>query len=188
MERKKPIIIKSYKGDEIKSRREFERDAEIMQVHGYYPISQNYTPGSYGGADFLVAALLVIILIGILVFIYMLIVKPDGTLSVTYELREKDEEKKCPMCAEKVKYEAIICKHCGHKFDPNVEVIKIQDNFETIDNVQKITEKERVKKIKRKNIIIIIIIIIIIVSALIGPTIIDQYNQSIEQEIYGNEN
>lgn len=33
---------------------------------------------------FTVALLLCLLLIGILVFIYMLVVKPDGTLTVTY--------------------------------------------------------------------------------------------------------
>lgn len=26
------------------------------------------------------------------------------------------DTKKCPMCAETIKYEAKLCKHCGHKF------------------------------------------------------------------------
>lgn len=30
------------------------------------------------------------------------------------------DEKMCPMCAETVKAKAIICKHCGHRFDGHV--------------------------------------------------------------------
>jgi len=117
MENKQPVIIKTYKGNEEISRRIFNHDKIEMQRQGYFPTSVNYTPGSWGCGSFLVAALLVIIIVGILVFIYMLIVKPAGYLSVTYELRE--QEKTCPMCAEKVKYEAKICKHCGHELPPN---------------------------------------------------------------------
>ena len=75
------------------------------------------------------ALLLCFLLIGIFVFIYMLIVKPPGTLSVVYEYRPlgdvvdpddstrmPDELKVCPMCAETVKAEARICRFCGHKF------------------------------------------------------------------------
>ena len=30
----------------------------------------------------------------------------------------KISEKKCPRCAEAIKREALVCKHCGHQFDP----------------------------------------------------------------------
>jgi hypothetical protein len=35
------------------------------------------------------------------------------------------DTKKCPMCAETIKYEAKLCKHCGHKFSE--EEIKNQE-------------------------------------------------------------
>ena len=30
--------------------------------------------------------------------------------------RNRDHEKKCPACAEWVKAEALVCKHCQHNF------------------------------------------------------------------------
>ena len=39
--------------------------------------------------------------------------------------KAKGEEKKCPMCAESVKYEAKICKHCSHEFPtPKIKELK----------------------------------------------------------------
>src|SRR5262245_6143047 len=42
---------------------------------------------------------------------------PDGKLTVAYELRATDPEKTCPMCAERIKEAALVCRFCGHKFD-----------------------------------------------------------------------
>ncbi|MDR3597684.1 zinc ribbon domain-containing protein [Clostridium sp.] len=30
-------------------------------------------------------------------------------------------EKECPMCAEKVKFKAKICRFCGYKFDKEIK-------------------------------------------------------------------
>jgi hypothetical protein len=103
----------------------YQADSTTMAAHGYFPTSQSWAPGAYGCGAFLVALLLCVILIGIIVFIYMLIVKPDGTLSVTYELRALPAssanlisipEKVCPKCAEHVKAAASVCRFCGHEF------------------------------------------------------------------------
>jgi hypothetical protein len=70
--------------------------------------------------------LLCIVLIGLLVFVYMLIVKPAGTLTVTYQLAQPpvaathrspastaaDDTMPCPRCAETIKRAAKMCRFC----------------------------------------------------------------------------
>jgi hypothetical protein len=85
-------MVRQYRGSQYNATIAFRHDAETMAKQGYYPISETYAPGSYGCGSFLVALLLCFILIGILVFIYMLIVKPDGTLTVTYAYRPPTAE------------------------------------------------------------------------------------------------
>jgi hypothetical protein len=55
---------------------------------GWTETGRTYTTGSWGCGPFLVALLLAIVLIGIIVFLYLLIVKPAGTLVVTYSRAE----------------------------------------------------------------------------------------------------
>ena len=117
-------VVKTYQGTHREAVTLFQRDALVMAKQGYFPVSQDYSPGAYGCGAFLIALLLCLVLVGILVFIYMLFVKPPGTLTVVYEYRESDSEedtdgdpaKICPMCAESVKEAAKICRYCGHEF------------------------------------------------------------------------
>ena len=78
---------RSYRGSLHDATAAFQRDAAVMAGADWFPTSQTYAPGSYGCGAFLVALLLCFILVGFLIFIYMLIVKPDGALVVTYEYR-----------------------------------------------------------------------------------------------------
>ena len=119
----KPIRIRIYKGSQERAIALYHKDLELMAAQGYFPKSQSWAPGSYGFFDFLVALLLCFLIIGILIFVYMLIVKPDGVLTVTYELRLDSElmnsiqaEKICPQCAERVKEAAKVCRFCGYNF------------------------------------------------------------------------
>lgn len=78
-------FIRTYRGGPRETAEAFQRDAAQLKTRGYVATHQIYTPGSYGCGAFLLALILFLILIGILIFIYMLIVKPAGTLVVTYE-------------------------------------------------------------------------------------------------------
>ncbi len=143
MSAQEQIIIKTYKGSQAEATKAFQADSVNMVNQDYYPTSQTWAPGTYGCGAFLLALLLCAILIGILVFIYMLIVKPAGTLTVTYELRLPskspkkqiaDEEKVCPSCAEKIKLKAIKCRFCGQEFDATEvekQVAKLSNNVST---------------------------------------------------------
>lgn len=121
---KPKTIVKTYNGKKEVAARIFEMDAAKMVKEGYYPVTQSYEPGTWGCGAFIIAALLCVVLVGILAIFYMLIVKPDGTLTVTYEYRDEQQasnpaadEKVCPQCAETVKAAAKICKHCRHEFE-----------------------------------------------------------------------
>jgi len=83
-------ITRTYKGPPDRAALLFQQDAAELTTQGYYPMSQTYTPGTWGCGAFLIALALAIVLIGILIFIYMLLVKPDGTLVVIYEYRPSE--------------------------------------------------------------------------------------------------
>lgn len=81
-------VTKFYKGNLEKATQLFQEDAKEMALKNYKPTSQHYVQGSWGCGSFLIALLLCFLIIGVLIFFYMIIVKPEGTLSVTYELAE----------------------------------------------------------------------------------------------------
>ena len=83
-----PTIVRVYRGmQQADAITAFQADATELAKHGYTPSTQSWAQGQWGCGAFLVALLLCILLIGFLIFIYMLAVKPEGTLTVTYEYR-----------------------------------------------------------------------------------------------------
>jgi|ERR1035437_1730666 hypothetical protein len=85
------VVVREYVGDEYRARMWFQVDAQRMAERGYFPTAQTWIAGSYGCGAFAAALVLCLLLIGILIFLYMIIVKPAGKLVVTYELRETKE-------------------------------------------------------------------------------------------------
>ena len=82
-----PILVRSYGGKPEVANALFAAEAAALAEHGYVPISQVYAPGSWGAGAFIIALLLLLFVVGILVLLYLLMVKPAGTLMVTYQLR-----------------------------------------------------------------------------------------------------
>ena len=89
-----------------------------MAEGGYVPTLQTWAPGQWHVGYWIVAVLLIAAWgIGILMLAYLFVVKPDGTLTITYERRAASaEEKTCPRCAERIKAAALVCHFCGYEF------------------------------------------------------------------------
>jgi hypothetical protein len=84
-----PTIVRVYRGNQQSDvTPSFRKDADILAGRGYTPTTQSWAEGQWGGGAFLVALLLCVVLIGFVVFLYLLVVKPEGTLTVTYARQE----------------------------------------------------------------------------------------------------
>jgi hypothetical protein len=81
----RPIIVRTYRArTPEQAGAYFEADAVGAAAMGYYPISQSWATGSWSPASVAVAIVLSIFVVGLFVLAYMLIVHPDGALTVAY--------------------------------------------------------------------------------------------------------
>jgi hypothetical protein len=81
------VVVRRYPGKEEQAFVDFQVDAAQMSRADWFPTAQQYIPGSWGPAAILLAVVLFFVIFGIFILIYMVLVKPDGTLVVTYQYR-----------------------------------------------------------------------------------------------------
>lgn len=123
------VQVRTYKAKTQKLAADaFTLDSGYMAARGYYPTSQSWAPGSWGAGAFIIALLLAIFIIGILIFIYLLIVKPDGTLTVTYQLQRQavPEPTKLAPNPMSVLDALVTMKEAGHITDEDFEAKKVE--------------------------------------------------------------
>jgi hypothetical protein len=88
------IIVKTYTGSQAEATISFQADAARMAAQGYFPVFQSWAPGQWRPRAFIAALMLCFLIVGIPALIYMLIVTPDGSLTVTYGLRGASVDEK----------------------------------------------------------------------------------------------
>ena len=82
------ILVEAYKGKQREATACFQAHSIVMAAEGYLPTWQSWAPGEWAREAYVVAVLLVFLFgMGILFLAYLLIVEPEGVLTVTYERR-----------------------------------------------------------------------------------------------------
>ena len=78
-------VIRTYRGrQQADAVAAFQWEAAAFAQRSYVRASQSWAPGQWGAGAFVAAIFLMFVLVGFLVFLYLLVVKPEGTLTVTY--------------------------------------------------------------------------------------------------------
>jgi hypothetical protein len=118
-------IVKEWKGDQMAALSLYQADADLMAAQGYFPVSQEWKPGSRVILG-VIGVILIPLGIGVFILLGLLFTKnPKGCWTVKYAYREKTQSptevattphKTCPRCAEEVRDAAAICRFCNHEF------------------------------------------------------------------------
>lgn len=84
------VILRTFRADSPASAaRWYQADLSDLVDHGYLPATQTWQPGEWGFGAFVVALFLLLLFgIGVIVFAYLLVVRPPGTMLVTYVRRD----------------------------------------------------------------------------------------------------
>jgi hypothetical protein len=82
------FLVRTYRGHEQSDAiASYVKDAETLAQRGYAPAGQSWGDGQWDGGMFFIALILSLFGIGLIMLAYMAIIRPDGTLCVTYRLR-----------------------------------------------------------------------------------------------------
>lgn len=82
------FLVRTYRGrQQSEAIASYVKDAELLAQRGYAPVGQSWGDGQWDGGYFLIALILSLFGIGLILLAYMAIIRPDGTLCITYQVR-----------------------------------------------------------------------------------------------------
>jgi hypothetical protein len=103
------ILIKTYTGKQGEATALFQADSIEMAAKGYFPTWQSWAPGEWTREAYVIAVLLILLFgMGIFRLAYLVIVEPDGILTVTYERRPAAVKEKYTRDARSVYQRAAL--------------------------------------------------------------------------------
>lgn len=83
------VLVRVYRGREQPDAVALYRaDATELAALDYLPVSQSWAEGQWSDTQVVLAVILLLFIIGFFLVAYMLITRPDGSLAVTYVLRD----------------------------------------------------------------------------------------------------
>ena len=83
------FLVRTYPGhQQSEAIASYVKDAEELARRGYVPAGQSWGDGQWDGGFFVLALILSLFGIGLILLAYMAIIRPDGTLCVTYRLSD----------------------------------------------------------------------------------------------------
>ena len=76
-----------------------------------------------------------------------------GGMSASREFDMESREKKCPSCAEAIKLEALVCRFCGHKFEPDEVYNTIWQTYNTLADKDELEKRRHTLTPEEKDIL-----------------------------------